>query len=83
MNLFILSIYDGGYCISMYEKGFTIDLKTEENRNAFIKRFGVEPEYATIKDLKTRLLPFTKIIICDDGDIQVGDSYTWEDNLIK
>ena len=79
MNLFILSLYDGGYCASMYEDGFKIDLKEDENRDAFIRRFKVEPENATIKDLQKALRPFTKIIICDDGDIQVGDSFSWMD----
>lgn len=79
MNLFILSIYDGGYGASMYENGFKIDLEEDENRDAFIKRFGVKPEDATIKVIQKAIRPFTKIIICVDGDIQVGDSFIWKE----
>lgn len=71
MNLFILSIYDGGYGATMFENGFKVNLETEENRAAFIQRFKVAPEYATMKDLKV------------DGDIEVGDSFNWDEVLKK
>ena len=83
MNLFILSIYDGGYGATMFENGFKVNLETEENRAAFIQRFKVAPEYATMKDLKKVLPPFTKIILCVDGDIEVGDSFNWDEVLKK
>lgn len=74
MNLFILSIYDSGYGATMFENGFKINLEEDDNRAAFIRRFGFSPEQAFIKDLQMTLPPNTKIILCVDGNIEVADT---------
>ena len=81
MNLFVLSIYDSAHCATMFENGFMIDLTTIANRKAFFCRFGDMPEQVSMNDLQTALPPFTKIILCVDGDIEVGDSFNWDEVL--
>ena len=82
MNLFILSIYDGGYGATMFENGFMIDLTTAANRKAFMLRFGEMPEQVTMSDLQKVLPPNTRIILCVDGDIEVDDSYIRKEGLL-
>ena len=79
MNLFILSIYDGGYGATMFENGFMVDLTTVANRLAFMRRFGEMPEQVSMSDLQNVIPPDTKIVLCVDGDIEVTDGLVRED----
>lgn len=69
-NLVILSVYDGGYCVSLLEYGRVIHFDTEESKEGYKLRFGKYPEDMTMEELRKHYPEGTKIIICDDGDIQ-------------
>lgn len=74
MNLFVLSVYDSAYHAEMFENGFLINLTVDMNRYAFIERFHVPPEQISIEVLKKLLPPDTEIVLCVDGEIEIGDN---------
>lgn len=71
IKLVILSIYDGGYYASLLEDDKITTLDSLALREFFFNRFGRYPEGITLEGLRKHYPKNTKIVICDNGDIQI------------